>query len=44
MKKPLLVLLALVFVQFTTAQMESSSSKRISVGAKVGVPNILSLN
>ena len=44
MKKPLLLLLALVFVQFTTAQMESSSSKRISVGAKVGVPNILSLN
>ena len=44
MKKPLLVLLALVCVQFTTAQMESSSSKRISVGAKVGVPNILSLN
>ncbi len=43
MKKPLLVLLALVFVQFTSAQMESSS-KRISVGAKVGVPNILSLN
>jgi hypothetical protein len=36
--------LALVFVQVTTAQMESSSSKRISVGAKVGVPNILSLN
>jgi hypothetical protein len=44
MKKPLLVLLALVFVQFSAAQMESSSSKRISVGAKVGVPNILSLN
>jgi hypothetical protein len=43
MKKPLLVLLALVFVQFSAAQMESSS-KRISVGAKVGVPNILSLN
>ena len=43
MKKPFLVLLALVFVQFTSAQMESSS-KRISVGAKVGVPNILSLN
>lgn len=44
MKKPLLVLLALICVQFSTAQMESPSSKRISVGAKVGVPNILSLN
>ena len=44
MKKTLLVLLALICVQFSTAQMESPSSKRISVGAKVGVPNILSLN